>query len=900
MVGMGDASDVLIGQLAVGAVHHTPLLVSVYEQHFTPTVAETPITAVACQEPQTGGYLGRVEELSRQRNHTVHQVRLNQASSYLTLARLVGRHGAVGKHESGCATRGEMPEHVLHPGKLAFRLGGTPCFQRLSSVSRSPPLCQSFEASRYFANQLNPLALAVLSCPRAFAWHSRITHRSPAASLIMRGCNHMYRLLPSMGSWDFGFRLAILSLALASVIVLAACGGRGNSSETETEPAGAAPSVQAQTGPREIPVSGSLVFPNTVSLSFESPGIVGEVLVRGGDVVQSGQPLASLDRQTISRLETAVAGAQLSVTSARNSLNALRLEPNIQVANAELEVAGAEVALDEAQDTLDNLRQRPGINVAAAKLAVAQAELGLDEAQERLDDLLEPQQIAVSGAEARIAAAKVELDAAQEAYDDIKDGGFPEEVLRDARNGVSFATTALEAANRTRNDAHVAAQTALMRAEDGEYLLREQYNALFKFWFGTELTDAELEMTSDEVLEEWGIDLDATFERLNPEYASVEPTPNNPATRWNELTIWAWLNLSLDFSGIVPTCMDEDALARTERCITRELQNAYDAFDSAQDALEAARNNAATTAEQTEDAVAAAEDALSDARDALEELEEGPDASLIESAEKRLQLAEVSLQEAEDDLAELTVDIDPLNIALARAAVGQAEVAFEEANDMLERAQDDALQVEMAGKQFELASAALIVDETRLDEVRDLLNDQIAAAEAELALAQSTLEEAQESLVGAVINSPIDGTVALINVDIDDPVGDELTAISVVSTDVVEIDGVIDAAGRPYVSEGASAVVSIESIGDTQLNGSVSFIGSEARTERGVISYAVRIRVDVPSGVSVPISLSAASAVIMASDTALLHSEPYPYGDKHAPAVTARLYPIHSSRTEAH
>ena len=65
--------------------------------------------------------------------------------------------------------------------------------------------------------------------------------------------------------------------------------------------------------------------------------------------------------------------------------------------------------------------------------------------------------------------------------------------------------------------------------------------------------------------------------------------------------------------------------------------------------------------------------------------------------------------------------------------------------------------------------------------------------------------------------------------------------------------------------------VNIESVGDTPLGGSVSFIGSEARTERGVISYAVRIRVEVPTGISVPISLSAASAVIMGNDTALLN-----------------------------
>lgn len=660
---------------------------------------------------------------------------------------------------------------------------------------------------------------------------------------------------------DLNFPYILLLAATISILLLAACGGRDNSSEGEA-PAPAAGSSQAQAGQAGIPVSGSLTFPNAAHLSFESPGIVGEVLVTEGDVVRSGQLLASLDERTVSQLRTAVAGAQLAVTAAENNVAALRLEPNAQVASAELAVASAEVALDEAEAALDHLRQRPGVNVAASELAVAQSGIALDDARERLNDLLAPQHIAVSGAEARVAAAKVELDAAQEAYDDIRDGAFPEELLRDAQNGVSFATTALETARRGSNDAQAAATNALVQARDAEYLVRERYTALFKFWFGAELTDDELQMTADEVLEAWDIDLEATFERLNPDYASIEPTPDNPATRWNELTIWAWLNLSVDFPAIVPTCTDEDAIARNKRCITRELQGAYDAYDRAQDALDAAINNEASTMERTEDAVAAAEAALSDAQDALQEVEDGPDASLVESAEKRLQLAQASLVEAEEDLAELTVDIDPLNVTLARAAVAHAEFVHEEATDALDRAKDDDLLVLQAEKGLELASAALIDAETKLSSVRDLVGDQIAAAESELSLALATLDSAQEALDGAVISSPMDGVVALVNVEVDDPVGEELSAIHVVSTDVIEIDGVIDAAGRPFVSEGASALVSIDSLGDTSLGGSVSYIGTEARTERGVVSYAVRIRVVVPDGINVPFTLSAASASI--------------------------------------
>ena len=74
------------------------------------------------------------------------------------------------------------------------------------------------------------------------------------------------------------------------------------------------------------------------------------------------------------------------------------------------------------------------------------------------------------------------------------------------------------------------------------------------------------------------------------------------------------------------------------------------------------------------------------------------------------------------------MDIDPLNIALARAAVAQAQFAFEEANDGLDRARDDSLAVEQAGKGLELASAALIAAETRLNAgARACEHDQISS-----------------------------------------------------------------------------------------------------------------------------------------------------------------------------
>lgn len=665
-----------------------------------------------------------------------------------------------------------------------------------------------------------------------------------------------------------GLRVLLLSLMLAAVIASVSCSRPGGSPSEEA--AGATTSAVEDTTVREVPVAGSLVFPNSESLSFESAGVVGDVLVNEGQQVSSGQVLVSLDSYRIAQLEIAVSQAQTRLASAESDLNALRVSNPTLTAEAELRVADSEVAVDQAQQALDDLIQTPTLSVVGAGQAVARAAVVLDDAQEDLDDLLTPKEIAVSAAEKRVAAARVELDNAQEAYDDIKDGAYPDDVVRDARNRVSFATTALALATSGATDSELAQDNALKQASDAQDLLLEEYEGLFKYWFGTEPTDAELLMPPKEMFAEWGIDLDATFDRRNPTYISLVPTPDDPATRWNEITIWAWLNLYPEYGAVVPTCEDSERFRERQVCVMREFENAFDVLDNARDRYATALNTATTSTESTQDAVASAQAALADAQDDLAEVEDGPDASQVEDAEKRLRLAKASLQESEEDLAELTVRIDPLIVEQARASLALAEADFQEANKNLERALDNSLHIESARKQLDLANAALAEAKVRLDDSRSILREQISLAETEVELAKEALAEAMDDRDGAVIRSPLDGVISLVNVEVDDQVGDKLSVVEVTAADVVEVDGVIDAASRAYVNEGASAVVNIASIDGASLTGRVTFVGDEIRTERGVVSFAVRIRVDVPDGVDIPITMSAVSAVIMVDGAAML------------------------------
>ena len=670
-----------------------------------------------------------------------------------------------------------------------------------------------------------------------------------------------------------GWRLAaLLALALAMGALLGGCGvffgGDTTDGGGEPDAAGAArggpdgAADAARPAPDGIAVAGNLVFPNRRAVSFDTPGVIGEVFVSVGERVAAGQPLVALESRRAAELERAAARAQASITSIESELETLRLSAPVMIAQAELDVANAVVAVQEAQYALDDLLSPSSLPVARAQAAVDQAALNADRAQEALDLLLTPKRVAVSAAEQRVAAARVELDAAQEAYDDIKSGAYPDDTLRDARNRVAFASTSLGAATRSLGDSKTSWDNTLRQARDNQELLLEQYIGLFKFWFGMQPNEDELAKHPDDVFAEWGIDLDATYDRHNPLYVSVTPTLDDPETRWNEITIWAWLNLYPEYKFVTPTCDRSYRLAKRERCVNREFEDAYNSLDDARDALLTARSNADAAAERAEDAVAAADANLADAKDDLQDLEDGPDASLVEAAEKRLALAKANVSESETDLAELTVDIDPLEAAQAEANLALAKAALVKANEDLARTRDNRLYIARARAALAAADAVLAQANLGVAATRGDIQERIRVAEANLAVERETLAAAREDIDGSVAAAPFDGVVSMVNAAADDEVGADFAVVEVTAADVIEVEGVIDAADRPFVRRGSAAAVSVDSAGGDPLPGEVVFIDDEVRTERGVVSYAVRVRAQVPPGVSIPIRLSAASAVI--------------------------------------
>jgi hypothetical protein len=77
------------------------------------------------------------------------------------------------------------------------------------------------------------------------------------------------------------------------------------------------------------------------------------------------------------------------------------------------------------------------------------------------------------------------------------------------------------------------------------------------------------------------------------------------------------------------------------------------------------------------------------------------------------------------------------------------------------------------------------------------------------------------------------------------------------------VAGLIGAIDFRFVEKRARARVTIGSLPGEEFEGTVTRVAEEPRTERGVVSYPVRIAVDLPEGFEVPVRLSPVTTVIL-------------------------------------
>ena len=146
----------------------------------------------------------------------------------------------------------------------------------------------------------------------------------------------------------------------------------------------------------------------------------------------------------------------------------------------------------------------------------------------------------------------------------------------------------------------------------------------------------------------------------------------------------------------------------------------------------------------------------------------------------------------------------------------------------------------------------------------------LALREAELISAKSALETTLNQLEGATIRAPMSGAVSLINVEAGQSVNANTPAVEIVDQAVVEVDSVVDEIDVLFIRQGARAAVTLDALPGQVLEGTVSDIGSAARNQQGVVTYPVRILLEVPTGIDLREGLSATANIVLREERDVL------------------------------
>jgi len=135
-----------------------------------------------------------------------------------------------------------------------------------------------------------------------------------------------------------------------------------------------------------------------------------------------------------------------------------------------------------------------------------------------------------------------------------------------------------------------------------------------------------------------------------------------------------------------------------------------------------------------------------------------------------------------------------------------------------------------------------------------------------LQLAENELKNAKESLMKTEILAPFDGTVVDIGVKENDQLSSfdysSKTAVHLVDTRTVKMDGVVDEIDIYKVKVGQEAIIIVDALPDVELKGKVAFISPFGTQTTGVVEFAVTISLD-PTETELKGGLTATADIIV-------------------------------------
>ena len=696
-----------------------------------------------------------------------------------------------------------------------------------------------------------------------------------------KGTRHVFGILQWTKIFPGLGRLVPLALAF---LVLAALGcnpvsltGENQEGNPESTSALARAAEVSDAGEilEGIQVKARLVYPRRGELSFERAGEVEEILVSQGDRVTAGQVLARLNDDHFPALEDELIRLEFQIADAREKIKMINLdytgEP-LLAAQREETVARLEFANTQAEDFFEDIDQNHGDRLTAATTERDQAKNALEAAEDALvktqRDQAANHALVVSAAEQAVADAELALDRAIEALADYQED-FSDDAIR-ARDRITGADLVLDQATERLDDYRTELEQNTIRAQD-------------------RVTEAELavDLTRD-ALEDFINEHDRRIIRARTVVGAADDAldaARKPLTQFLREPI---RDLEADGKPV-------------DVAKLRSLQAAVDLAESnlseaQKDLTELEEGPDPLLVQELESNITVAELNLTRARDDLAELEEGPDPILLKELESGVEIAELNLVTAREDLADLEEGPEFLVLNKLETQVETAEANLEHARKRLkdEKEGPDALIVPrlelnilLAQRRLDLAERSLrdLIDDgpnrdsvplkekeiaSRLAQIGELYEGpdslqlaQIQSLNSSIGLALERKEDILEEMDEILVTAPFDGIVYLLNVEVDDRVSKNSRIMEIIDPGLIAIEGFVDATEVAYVTTGSAARVSIDSLPGVEIPGTVSVLGTDPRTERGIISYPVSIEITLPPGEEIPFRLSAVDVVII-------------------------------------
>lgn len=561
----------------------------------------------------------------------------------------------------------------------------------------------------------------------------------------------------------------------------------------------------------QVSISGQLIFPSKDVLTFGTQGTVDEIAVEDGQKVAKGTQLVRLDGETIATLKTAKAKAAVDLRDAEDTLSSIQTPSN-------------------------------SLDVAKAQAAVSNARLSLEISQDTLATLLEPNAQKIAQKDLELIKARISLEDAIEALDSLKSGATNEEINK-AQAKVDSADSTFQNAHRDLKLTLTEWEEKLEQAEESLKSDLLSYESVFYKWLGITLTSVESSLSPDKLLASWDADLSLLFNRTGQVKDSYNglfdrgPLPNDVNTKWNETVLYTWLSL---FPGsVMATCGDSKIPART-LCVKREIDDAWEDLKNSEDTVNDVETRMATATTKAQNAVNNADDNLDAAQESLTDLLTEPDPTEITKAEKQLKLALVNLDQIETDLSDLIKGADPLEVDSKRK-----QVAVSQEN-------------------------LIVAEESLTDTVAGVDTLELDFLKAEVESARMKLEGAATKLENAIITAPWDGIISSINVDVGQAVNPNTAIVAMFDPTAVEVDGIVDEIDILFIRKGDRATVTMDALPGQVLEGSVSNISTEAITQQGIVSYPIKILLQIPENLQVPEGLSAIANVVIRQEADVL------------------------------